>query len=142
MRRPNFNRRDRVEFPRRIELRAQPPDHAAPLGIFRGCAGNRSQHDRTAQHRLRPIGPWIAGHVNCDHLERAALLVDRDQSGVELFAQLDLEAHCSAERALLVMRKDPFDERMPGRKEINELVLDRLFAIERADITRSAGHAR
>ena len=84
----------------------------------------------------------MARHVNRDHLERAALLVDRDQPGVGLFAQLDLEAHRSTNGALLVVRENAFHQRMPGCEEVDELVLDRLFAIERADISRTGGHAR
>src|SRR5690242_6860842 len=122
--------------PCRVQVFRQPARRVRPPSTVPWT--DRVQLQGPALERSDPVRPLAEGAVTREHIETATFLVDRDQSLAGFTADLHPESRHAPEGTLVEIPKDSFDQGMAGGEEVEQIVLDRRFPIERADERGSA----
>src|SRR6202035_4386167 len=87
------------------------------------------------------VGAGIAFAIDGDRLPLRPGLVDREETEGVLLSG-DLEEGYAPAGAVLELGEDAFDQRVPVGEEVAGFVLDRLLAVEGAQVARARRHAR
>src|SRR5688572_25009732 len=134
--------RERVGTTSCVESFTQSTDQARPVNALVRLVTHRPRAQGSLTESGCPVLPALTCGIDHHDLEHGAVFVDGHEPFSAFAADLELEPCDTAHRALVVMGKDPFYQRMPGGEEVDGFFLDRLLAVERADVARSAGDAR
>jgi hypothetical protein len=100
----------------RVQPLTQTADQACPVSAV-SFFSDRVGAQGSLTDRGCPVEPDLTCGIDRHDLEHRAVLVDGHESFAAFAADLDLEPRNTAQGALLVVRKDSFDEWMPEAKK-------------------------